>query len=80
MILDEPTNHLDFEMIEWLADFLSDQKTTLLLVTHDRFFLDLVCNEIFELDNQQLYIHQCDFQTYLQRKADREQNEGLKPG
>ena len=50
LILDEPTNHLDFEMIEWLADFLSDQKTTLLLVTHDRFFLDAVCNEIFELE------------------------------
>jgi ATP-binding cassette subfamily F protein uup len=75
LILDEPTNHLDFEMIEWLADFLSDQKTTLLLVTHDRFFLDLVCNEIFELDNQQLHIHQCDFETYLLRKVEREQNE-----
>ncbi|HWB63921.1 MAG TPA: ABC-F family ATP-binding cassette domain-containing protein [Chitinophagales bacterium] len=75
LILDEPTNHLDFEMIEWLADFLSDAKTTLLLVTHDRFFLDAVCNEIFELDNQQLYIHQGDFESYLIRKVEREQSE-----
>lgn len=75
LILDEPTNHLDFEMIEWLADFLSDSKTTLLLVTHDRFFLDTVCNEIIELENQQLYIHRGDFSTYLQRKIEREESE-----
>lgn len=75
LILDEPTNHLDFEMIEWLADFLSDNKTTLLLVTHDRFFLDNVCNEIIELDNQQLYIHRGDFTTYLQRKIERESSD-----
>jgi ATP-binding cassette subfamily F protein uup len=72
LILDEPTNHLDFEMIEWLAAFLSDAKTTLLLVSHDRFFLDAVCNEIIELENQQLYIHKGNFETYLQRKAERE--------
>ncbi len=72
LILDEPTNHLDFEMIEWLAEFLSDAKTTLLLVSHDRFFLDAVCNEIIELENQQLYIHKGNFETYLQRKAERE--------
>lgn len=75
LILDEPTNHLDFEMIEWLVDFLSDQKTTLLLVTHDRYFLNNVCNEIFELENQQLYIHQGDFESYLLRKIEREQSE-----
>jgi ATP-binding cassette subfamily F protein uup len=75
LILDEPTNHLDFEMIEWLADFLSDQKTTLLLVSHDRFFLDTVCNEIFELGDQQLYIHQGNYETFLQRKAEREIND-----
>lgn len=75
MILDEPTNHLDFEMIEWLAEFLSDQKTTLLLVTHDRFFLDAVCNEIFELENQTLYIHQGDYADYLNRKTTREEAE-----
>ncbi len=73
LILDEPTNHLDFEMIEWLAEFLSDNKTTLLLVTHDRFFLDLVCNEIIEIDNQQLYIHRGDFSNYLVRKIEREE-------
>lgn len=76
LILDEPTNHLDFEMIEWLADFLSDNKTTLLLVTHDRFFLDAVCNEIIEMENQQLYIHRGNFETYLMRKAEREVAEG----
>lgn len=75
MILDEPTNHLDFEMIEWLAEFLGDQKTTLLLVTHDRFFLDAVCNEIFELENQTLYIHQGDYADYLNRKTTREEAE-----
>jgi ATP-binding cassette subfamily F protein uup len=75
LILDEPTNHLDFEMIEWLADFLSDNKTTLLLVTHDRFFLDTVCNEIIEIDNEQLYIHRGDFTNYLQRKIEREESE-----
>lgn len=75
LILDEPTNHLDFEMIEWLAQFLSDAKTTLLLVSHDRFFLDIVCNEIIELENQQLYIHKGNFETYLQRKAEREISE-----
>ncbi len=75
MILDEPTNHLDFEMIEWLAEFLSDYKTTLLLVTHDRFFLDAVCNEIFELENQTLYIHQGSYAEYLNRKLAREEAE-----
>lgn len=75
LILDEPTNHLDFEMIEWLAEFLSDAKTTLLLVSHDRFFLDAVCNEIIELDNQQMFIHKGNFENYLQRKAEREVSE-----
>ena len=73
LLLDEPTNHLDFEMIEWLADFLSDNKTTLLLVTHDRFFLDAVCNEILEMENQQLYVHRGNFENYLMRKAEREE-------
>lgn len=53
LILDEPTNHLDVEMIEWLENFLSTQKSTLLLVTHDRYFLDTVCNVIYELDGEQ---------------------------
>lgn len=72
LLLDEPTNHLDFDMIEWLADFLSDAKTTLLLVTHDRFFLETVCNEIIELENKTIYIHKGDFESYLLRKAERE--------
>ncbi|MDD3743894.1 MAG: ATP-binding cassette domain-containing protein, partial [Lentimicrobiaceae bacterium] len=55
LILDEPTNHLDIEMIEWLEDYLSRQNLSLLVVTHDRYFLDNVCNEILELDNGQLY-------------------------
>lgn len=75
LILDEPTNHLDFEMIEWLADFLSDQKTTLLLVSHDRFFLDTVCNEIFELTPTELHIHKGNYQYFLQRKAEREESD-----
>ncbi len=75
LVLDEPTNHLDFEMIECLADFLSVPKTTLLLVTHDRFFLNNVCNEIIELDNQQIYLHRGDFEYYLVRKMEREESE-----
>ena len=55
LLLDEPTNHLDIEMIEWLEDYLSKQKLSLLVVTHDRYFLDNVCQEILELDNGQLY-------------------------
>ena len=55
LILDEPTNHLDVSMIEWLEDFLSAQKSTLLLVTHDRYFLDAVCNEIIEIDEEQVF-------------------------
>ncbi|MDB5281250.1 MAG: transporter related, partial [Bacteroidota bacterium] len=65
----------DFEMIEWLAEFLSTPKTTLLLVTHDRFFLNNVCTEIFELENQQLYMHRGDFESYLIRKIEREQSD-----
>ncbi|MGB5205221.1 MAG: ATP-binding cassette domain-containing protein, partial [Eudoraea sp.] len=55
LILDEPTNHLDLEMIEWLEDYFSRKKITLFMVTHDRYFLERVCNEILELDNGQLY-------------------------
>lgn len=75
LILDEPTNHLDFEMIEWLADFLSDNKTTLLLVTHDRYFLDEVCNVIFELENETMYTHRGNYENFLQRRAEREDAE-----
>lgn len=69
LILDEPTNHLDVEMIEWLEQYLSQSKATLLLVTHDRYFLDQVCTKIFELNDQQIYIHRGDYEQYLQDKA-----------
>ncbi len=71
LILDEPTNHLDVKMIEWLEDYLSAQKLTLLMVTHDRYFLDAVCNEIIEIDREKVYIHQGNYEYFLQQKAHR---------
>jgi ATP-binding cassette subfamily F protein uup len=76
LILDEPTNHLDFDMIEWLENFLSDAKITLVLVTHDRYFLDSVCNEIMELTPTELYTYTGDYEYFLERKAEREAAEG----
>ena len=73
LILDEPTNHLDVEMIEWLENFLSSQKSTLLLVTHDRYFLDTVCNEIIELDDEKLYIYKDDYDYFLEQKSLRQE-------
>ena len=75
LILDEPTNHLDIEMIEWLETFLSRQKLAILMVTHDRYFLDHVCQEIIELDNARLYHYRGHYDYYLQKKAEREYNE-----
>lgn len=75
MILDEPTNHLDIEMIEWLEGFLSAPDRTILMVTHDRVFLDEVCDSIIELDNGQLYRHRGNYSTYLQNRALRQENE-----
>lgn len=72
MILDEPTNHLDIVMIEWLEDYLSRQNLALLVVTHDRYFLDNVCNEIYELDNQTLYQYKGNYSYFLEKKAERE--------
>ncbi len=69
LILDEPTNHLDIEMIEWLEEFLSATKTTLLLVTHDRYFLDRVCNEIYELDDEKLYVYKGNYDYFLEQKS-----------
>jgi ATP-binding cassette subfamily F protein uup len=69
LILDEPTNHLDVEMIEWLENFLSSNKSTLLLVTHDRYFLDAVCNEIVELDEEKIYVYKGDYDYFLEQKA-----------
>jgi ATP-binding cassette subfamily F protein uup len=75
LILDEPTNHLDIEMIEWLEEYLSTSKTTLLMVTHDRFFLDKVCNDIIEIDNHNLYCYKGKYDYYLEKKAERIANE-----
>lgn len=76
LILDEPTNHLDVEMIEWLENYLVSRDLTLLLVTHDRYFLDSVCTEIIEIDNFKLFHYKGNFQYYVEKKAEREQIEG----
>ncbi len=73
LILDEPTNHLDLDMIEWLEDYLSKSKATILMVTHDRYFLEVVCDTIFELDNKTLYRYQGNFSYFLEKKAEREE-------
>lgn len=75
LILDEPTNHLDVEMIEWLETYLIQSNITLLMVTHDRYFLDRVCNHILELDGSKLYHHNGNYQYFLQKKAEREEVE-----
>ncbi len=77
LILDEPTNHLDLEMIEWLEAYLAHPGLTLLLVTHDRFFLEQVCNRIVELDGGQLYNYSGNYSDFLQRKLARHENEAV---
>ena len=74
LILDEPTNHLDIWMIEWLENYLTRQKTTLLMVTHDRYFLDNVCNRIIEIDRGQAYSYQGNYDYYLQKREERMEN------
>ncbi len=69
LIMDEPTNHLDVSMIEWLEEYLSAQKITLLLVTHDRYFLDAVCNEIIEIDNEKVFVYKGDYDYFLEQKS-----------
>ncbi|WP_290791938.1 ABC-F family ATP-binding cassette domain-containing protein [Flavihumibacter sp. UBA7668] len=71
LIMDEPTNHLDIQTVEWLEHFLNQEKVTLLLVTHDRYFLDAVCEEIWELDGSELYTYKGDYETYIERKSAR---------
>ena len=71
LILDEPTNHLDLEMTEWLEDYLNKSSLTLLMVTHDRYFLDRVCTEIIEIDNQQLYRYKGNYSYYLEKHQER---------
>lgn len=75
LILDEPTNHLDLEMIEWLENYLQNPSITLFMVTHDRYFLDNVCNEIVELENGNFYIYRGNYSSYLEKKDARMQNE-----
>ncbi|WP_297706326.1 ABC-F family ATP-binding cassette domain-containing protein [uncultured Eudoraea sp.] len=77
LILDEPTNHLDLEMIEWLEDYFSRKKITLFMVTHDRYFLERVCNEILELDNGQLYSYKGNYAYYLEKKEGRMEREAV---
>ena len=72
LVLDEPTNHLDIDMIEWLESYLTGRDMTLLLVTHDRYFLDRVCTRIIELEDGKLYNYDGDFTYYIERKAERE--------
>ena len=74
LILDEPTNHLDLEMIEWLEGFLSRGNKTLLMVTHDRFFLDRICNLILELDNRTIYTYRGNYAYYLEKRQERIDN------
>ncbi|MCL4158879.1 UNVERIFIED_CONTAM: hypothetical protein GTU68_041584 [Idotea baltica] len=71
LILDEPTNHLDLEMIEWLESFFAKEKITLFMVTHDRYFLERVCNEILELDEGKIYKYKGNYSYYLQNKEER---------
>ncbi len=71
LILDEPTNHLDLEMVEWLEDFLKRSSMALLMVTHDRYFLDRVCTDILELDQQQLFQYSGNYSYYLEKRQDR---------
>ncbi|MEX2456034.1 MAG: ABC-F family ATP-binding cassette domain-containing protein, partial [Balneolaceae bacterium] len=75
LIMDEPTNHLDVEMIEWLESYLAKSNTTLLMVTHDRYFLDRVCNHIVEMEGGKLYNHKGNYEYFLLKKAEREEVE-----
>ena len=74
LIMDEPTNHLDVDMVEWLENYLSKAMVTLLLVTHDRYFLDAVCDIVWEIEDYNLYVHSGSYATYLENKIIREDN------
>jgi ATP-binding cassette subfamily F protein uup len=71
LLMDEPTNHLDVEMVEWLEHYLNKENITLMLVSHDRYFMDNVCNEIWEMEEGKLYFHKGDYENYLEKKAAR---------
>lgn len=77
LILDEPTNHLDLEMIEWLEQYFAKENMTLFMVTHDRYFLERVCNEIIELDGGQLYPYKGNYSYYLEKKEARQEQEAV---
>ena len=80
LVLDEPTNHLDLEMIEWLEDYFSKTQQTLFMVTHDRYFLERVCNEIIELDHGKMYTYKGNYSYYLEKKEERIANEQTEVG
>ncbi len=73
LILDEPTNHLDLDMIEWLESYLSKSSATILMVTHDRYFLEVICNSIIELEDQTIYKYNGNFSYYLEKRAERQE-------
>lgn len=75
LIMDEPTNHLDVEMVEWLEHYFDKENITLLLVTHDRYFLDAACTEIWEMEGSNIYVHKGDYQNYLEKKSARIEND-----
>lgn len=75
LLLDEPTNHLDLDMIEWLENYLKNTRSTLLMVTHDRYFLDRVCNEIIEMDNSQIYQYKGNYTYFIKKREERLNNE-----
>ena len=77
LVLDEPTNHLDLQMIEWLENFLKTQTSTLFMITHDRYFLESVCNHIRELDRGKLYQYPGNYSYFLEKQAERKENEGI---
>ena len=80
IILDEPTNHLDLEMVEWLEEFLNRSNATLLMVTHDRYFLDRVCSEIIEIDEKLLYQYKGNYSYFLEKQEERIQNQSAEVG
>ncbi|MBU3821770.1 ABC-F family ATP-binding cassette domain-containing protein [Flavobacteriaceae bacterium XHP0103] len=80
LILDEPTNHLDLEMIEWLESFFAKENMTLFMVTHDRYFLERVCNEIIELDEGELYSYKGNYSYYLEKREARIEREAVETG
>ncbi|MDO4714132.1 MAG: ATP-binding cassette domain-containing protein [bacterium] len=77
LILDEPTNHLDLQMIEWLENYLKSQVSTLFMITHDRYFLESVCNQIYELDRGKLYCYPGNYSYFLEKQAERRENEAI---